>query len=294
MSIRICRNGGVRGVWAANETGTNRGMAHGRIWPHGMKKETFSIIIVPHDLKKTRTVRVPYSLLYIATALAAVGLVALVVFIATYGRLLVKAREAGQLERQVAELTARQKSISEVTRNISRIRELEFQIREMLGVEIPPAESTGAQPPAAAVSAMDRELEDQKEQILRALPTFWPVRGYITKGFHIAGSEDDPQYHPGIDIGVDRGTPVRAAAPGYVIEAGWDDTYGFYLSLDHGYGIKTLYGHNDRLVVIKGERVGRGQTIAYTGSTGKSTAPHLHFEVIRDGIQVDPLEYLLQ
>ena len=149
---------------------------------------------------------------------------------------------------------------------------------------------------AAAVDErdIDRELEDQKEYILRALPTFWPVRGYITRGFHIAGGEDDPQYHPGIDIGVDRGTPVRAAAPGDVIEGGWDDTYGFYVMVDHGYGIKTLYGHNDRLVVMKGERVGRGQTIAYAGSTGLSTAPHLHFAVIRDGIHVDPLEYLLQ
>lgn len=259
-----------------------------------MKKETFSIIIVPHDLKKTITVRVPYPLLYVSAALLAIGLVALVVFIATYGRILVKAREAGRLERQVAELTRRQEAISEITRNISKIRAMDVQIREMLGVEVPPADSAGAESAAVTESEEDRELQDQKEYILRALPTFWPVRGYITKGFHIAGGEDDTQFHPGIDIGVDRGTPVRAAAPGYVTEEGWDDTYGFYLLLDHGYGIKTLYGHNDRLVVMKGERVGRGQTIAYAGNTGRSTAPHLHFEVIRDGIHVDPLEYLLQ
>jgi murein DD-endopeptidase MepM/ murein hydrolase activator NlpD len=259
-----------------------------------MKKETFSIIIVPHDLKKTRTIRVPYPLLYVCMALLAIGFVALVVFVATYGRLLVKARETGNLERQVAELTRRQEAISEIARNISKIRALDFQIREMLGVEIPPADSAGAENEALTESELNRELEDQKEYILRALPTFWPVRGYITRGFHIGGGKDDPQYHPGIDVGVDRGTPVRAAAPGYVVEEGWDDTYGFYLLLDHGYGIKTLYGHNDRLVVMRGERVGRGQTIAYAGTTGRSTAPHLHFEVIRDGINVDPLEYLLQ
>jgi len=259
-----------------------------------MKKETFSIIIVPHDLKKTRTVRVPYPLLYVCVALLSLGFVALVVFVATYGRLLVRAREAGRLEQQVAELTRRQEAISEITRNMSRVRAMDLQIRGMLGVEIPPADSLEAGSAVPPESEIDREIEDQKEQILRALPTFWPVRGYITKGFHIAGGEDDPQYHPGIDIGVDRGTPVRAAAPGYVIEEGWDDTYGFYAMLDHGYGIKTLYGHNDRLVVMKGERVGRGQTIAYAGNTGQSTATHLHFAVIRDGIHVDPLEYLLQ
>jgi murein DD-endopeptidase MepM/ murein hydrolase activator NlpD len=130
--------------------------------------------------------------------------------------------------------------------------------------------------------------------VLQALPSFWPVRGYITRGFSVAGGEGDPHYHPGVDIAVDRGIPVRAAAAGYVVEAAWDDTYGFYVVIDHGYGIKTLYGHNDRLVVISGERVGRGQTIAYSGSTGRSTAPHLHFAVMRGGVYVDPLEYLLQ
>jgi murein DD-endopeptidase MepM/ murein hydrolase activator NlpD len=79
-----------------------------------------------------------------------------------------------------------------------------------------------------------------------------------------------------------------------VDEAGWDDTYGYYVRVDHGYGIKTLYGHNDRLVVMRGERVGRGQTIAYSGNTGRSSAPHLHFEVMKDNVFVDPLRYLPQ
>jgi murein DD-endopeptidase MepM/ murein hydrolase activator NlpD len=70
--------------------------------------------------------------------------------------------------------------------------------------------------------------------------------------------------------------------------------YGYYVKIDHGYGIKTLYGHNERLVVMKGERVGRGQTIAYSGNTGKSTAPHVHFEVTQNNVYVDPLKYLLQ
>jgi murein DD-endopeptidase MepM/ murein hydrolase activator NlpD len=64
--------------------------------------------------------------------------------------------------------------------------------------------------------------------------------------------------------------------------------------IEHGYGIKTLYAHNDRLAVMKGERIGRGQTIGYSGNTGKSTAPHVHFEVIQNNNYVDPLNYLLQ
>ncbi len=259
-----------------------------------MRKETFSIIIVPHDHKRTRTVRVPYLLMYVCIALLAVGFVVLIVFVATYGRLLVKAREAGRLERQVAELTRRQEAVSEITRNMAKMRAMDLQVRQMLGVDIPLADSVGMRGGVEQEGEIDRQLEDEKENILRALPTFWPARGFITKGFTVTGGEDDPQYHTGVDIGVDRGTPVRAAAPGHVVEGGWDDIYGFYVLVDHGYGIKTLYGHNDRLVVMKGDRVVRGQTIAYSGSTGKSTAPHLHFAVIRNGIHVDPLEYLLQ
>ncbi|MCK4236808.1 MAG: M23 family metallopeptidase, partial [Candidatus Krumholzibacteria bacterium] len=140
----------------------------------------------------------------------------------------------------------------------------------------------------------NREMWEEQARIIRAIPSFWPVRGYITKGYSIAGGEKDAAYHPGIDIGVERGTPVRASASGYVIEAVWDDVYGYCVRIDHGYGIKTLYGHNERLLIIKGERVGRGQTIAYSGNTGKSTAPHLHFEVTKNNIPVDPLKYLLK
>jgi murein DD-endopeptidase MepM/ murein hydrolase activator NlpD len=138
------------------------------------------------------------------------------------------------------------------------------------------------------------EVDSERAQMLRSIPSFWPVRGYITKSYNVAGGPSDEDYHPGIDLGVDRGTPVRAAASGYVDEAGWDDTYGYYIRIDHGYGIKTLYGHNDRLVVMRGERVGRGQTIAYSGNTGRSSAPHVHFEVTKDNVNVDPLKYLLQ
>jgi murein DD-endopeptidase MepM/ murein hydrolase activator NlpD len=79
-----------------------------------------------------------------------------------------------------------------------------------------------------------------------------------------------------------------------VTEAGWDDAYGYYVQIDHGYGIKTLYAHADMLVVSKGERVAQGQTIAYSGNTGRSTAPHLHFQVTQNNVPVDPLKYLLE
>jgi murein DD-endopeptidase MepM/ murein hydrolase activator NlpD len=214
--------------------------------------------------------------------------------VATYGRLLVKAREAVMLARQVEELTRRNEQVNELSRNLADLRSSNLRVRQMLGMDNASEDSLETGRTMQIENRDDREVESEKEHILRATPSFWPVRGYITRGYSIAGGQGSQGYHPGIDIGVERGTPVRAAASGYVIEAGWDDTYGYYLRIDHGYGIKTLYGHNSRLVVMEGERVGRGQTIAYSGNTGKSTAPHLHFEVTHNNVYVDPLSYLLE
>ncbi len=256
-----------------------------------MKRGTFSVIVVPHDLKKTRTYRVPYRLFYVLVTLLGITAVVLIVFVATYGRLLIKTRETVMLERQVDELSRRNERIGELTRNLARLHEMDGRIRGMLGMDTKDGDTVAS---AGVALSDDRGFDEEREQVLMATPTFWPVKGYITKGYSVKGGEGSRQYHRGIDIAVERGTPVKASANGEVSDAGWDDTYGYYVVLDHGYGIKTLYGHNERLVVMKGERVGRGQTIAFSGNTGRSTAPHLHFEVSRNNIAVDPLKYLLK
>ncbi|OQX84640.1 MAG: hypothetical protein B6D63_04070 [Candidatus Latescibacteria bacterium 4484_7] len=259
-----------------------------------MKKDTFSIIIVPHDLKKTRTYKVPYRLFYTLLILLGIGLVVIIIFVATYGRVLLQAREAAGLEKQVEELTKRTETMGELRRNLAHMTAMNIQIKRMLGMEIDTVSTSEA-------GMVDRNSRGEplsssmnKEQALRAIPTFWPVRGYITRGFNIAGGKNGPSYHPGIDIAVDEGTPVLASASGVVSETGWDDVYGYYVEIDHGYGLKSFYGHNQRVVVKKDERVVRGQTIAYSGNTGKSSAPHLHFEITRDNVPVNPLDYLLK
>jgi len=98
--------------------------------------------------------------------------------------------------------------------------------------------------------------------------------------------------HEGIDIAVGSGTAVVASAGGTVIVAGWMGGYGNLVVVDHGYGIATAYGHNTSLAVGVGQTVGQGQVIAYSGNTGNSTGPHVHFEVRVNGGAVDPLGYL--
>lgn len=113
----------------------------------------------------------------------------------------------------------------------------------------------------------------------------WPAAGTITQGFY--------GYHRAIDIGSYIGNPVRAADSGYVAVAGWSNVgYGNYIVLDHGNGTQTLYAHLSRFFVNAGDSVGQGTVIGHVGSTGISTGAHLHFEVIRGGVQQNPFNYL--
>ncbi|HEX6971416.1 MAG TPA: peptidoglycan DD-metalloendopeptidase family protein [Limnochordia bacterium] len=118
----------------------------------------------------------------------------------------------------------------------------------------------------------------------------WPVRGRITSRFGTRWG----RMHEGIDIGVNMGTPVKAAADGKVTYSGWGNGYGYLVILDHGNGIETRYGHNSRVIARPGARVRRGEVVAYSGNTGHSTGPHLHFEIRRYGRPVDPTQYLLR
>jgi murein DD-endopeptidase MepM/ murein hydrolase activator NlpD len=116
----------------------------------------------------------------------------------------------------------------------------------------------------------------------------WPVSGPVTSGFGMRWG----RMHEGIDIAVGQGTPVHAAGAGTVIYAGWMDGYGNLVVIDHGNGLSTAYGHNSSLACAVGQTVSAGQVVAYSGSTGHSTGPHVHFEVRVNGTAVDPLGYL--
>lgn len=116
----------------------------------------------------------------------------------------------------------------------------------------------------------------------------WPLRGRLTSRFGMRNGS----FHGGIDIANKAGTPIYAAAAGTVVSARWHGTYGYMVEILHDSGIKTLYAHASRLIVATGETVSQGSIIAYVGSTGRSTGPHLHFEVWIKGCRVNPLYHL--
>ncbi|MFY9781016.1 MAG: peptidoglycan DD-metalloendopeptidase family protein [Candidatus Baltobacteraceae bacterium] len=150
----------------------------------------------------------------------------------------------------------------------------------------------------AAIAQRQRELEAQRTAAggSPAAPAhgsgqfIWPVHGPITSpfGYRTNPFGGAPDFHPGLDIAAETGTPILAADSGRVIIAGWVSGYGNYIAIDHGRGISTGYGHCSRIDVSVGQDVQRGQVIGAVGSTGHSTGPHVHFEIRVNGRPVDP------
>lgn len=133
-----------------------------------------------------------------------------------------------------------------------------------------------------------------KHNIAKATPSIWPVSGRITSpfGYRIAPLSIASEFHTGLDIANEPGTPIRATADGVVRYSGWANGYGLSMVLDHGFSFSTLYGHLSELLVKEGAQVRRGQLIGRVGSTGTSTGPHLHYEVWLDGAPANPVKYL--
>jgi murein DD-endopeptidase MepM/ murein hydrolase activator NlpD len=141
--------------------------------------------------------------------------------------------------------------------------------------------------------ALERFL-GRATRVLAALPSRWPVRGQVNSGY---GGRTSPwsaksEFHSGLDIGARVGTPVKSPAPGTVVFAGVNAEYGQTLIIEHGNETKSLYGHLSRLNVAVNQKVQRGDVVALTGNTGRSSGPHLHYEIHVKGQSVNPTSYL--
>ena len=139
-----------------------------------------------------------------------------------------------------------------------------------------------------------RVLRDNRDAIA-SMPTIWPVDGFISSPFGVRSSSFSgrSEFHKGLDIRARVGTPITAPGRGVVSMAGGDGAYGLSVELQHSRAITTKYGHMQRIVVREGQQVKRGDVIGFVGSTGRSTGPHLHYEVKLNGVQVNPMRYIL-
>lgn len=136
---------------------------------------------------------------------------------------------------------------------------------------------------------------EEKSNYIRSIPLLWPVRGWVTSefGFRWTPMLDTYRFHQGIDIATRIGAPIIAPADGTVTFTGWEGTYGKTIFIDHGYGISTRYAHLSEIYVSPGQRVKRWEAIGTVGDSGITTGPHLHYEIIINGVPVNPRDYLI-
>lgn len=257
--------------------------------PRGGRKLT--VMIVPDGARESKTFELSYRALRALAALGTVVALALTVMAGSWWYLAARAARTSSLQQQVEVMTRDRARVEALVQRLEMIEDQYGRIRGLFGgpqsdalseVWLPPA--TGARRATAG--------EGERPEEGPTLPTFWPLteRGFVTQGLH-QGLEGE---HPGLDIAVATDSYIRASGGGTVVDVGEDAVYGRFVVIDHGEGYSTLYGHASMNLVSLGEAVRARQVIALSGSTGRSTGPHLHFEVLVDGEPVDPLTVIEQ
>lgn len=290
-----------------------------------MSRKFYTILILPHANARLRKIHVSRGFVLTLAGI----LVATLTAFALAPHLLFKMhghqRTITRLQESNEQLLAEKQRIEErlslLTENLSRFEESAGRLAEALGVEDLPAPAPAAggsdvaRPPHVSLQeAIEEDLDVLNERAnrlgesydtldeawlerwrqLASTPSVFPVRGFFSHGY---GWRKDPftgerEFHQGVDIVADRGTPVVATADGVVTRATRYMGYGKMVHISHGYGMATRYGHLNEILVRPGQRVSRGDVIGRVGSTGRSTGPHLHYEVFKAGRREDPRRYL--
>lgn len=256
-------------------------------------KRSITIMMHTDGALETRQYRVPLWAVRVARGGAIVVGALVLLFFAFAGPITRNAARAALLERDVERLRTENARVQELAAALDRAEARYVRLRRMLGAGVVPERprvSPGL-PQAVSVGARLASLPPRYE-IAASAPRHWPFDGtpYITR--RQRGRSATGEAHPGIDLAAAVGTPVRASGGGSVADTGEDPEYGLYVLLAHPDGYQTLYGHAARILVAKGDTVPAGQVIALSGNSGRSTAPHLHFEIRRNGTSIDPLTLL--
>jgi murein DD-endopeptidase MepM/ murein hydrolase activator NlpD len=281
-----------------------------------MKQEYF-VVVLAHSLRgRLRRIHIPHQAVYAILALALLGCFSVFGFVASYARMAWKVANYNALKQEADGLRARyqnlQKVVSQTNEQLASLQLYAKEVSVAYGIKQKlegPSDiaAEGKLVPTFAESVQDYDflrttsllsLPSRSSGRLRpvgAEPSMWPVQGVILGPF---GKRSDPfsgegAFHKGVDISVPSGTPVHATADGMVIQAeAVTGGYGRLVVVSHGGGIQTFYAHLSRIFVRAGQEVRRGDTVGAAGSTGRVTAPHLHYEVRVGGTPMNPRRYL--
>jgi murein DD-endopeptidase MepM/ murein hydrolase activator NlpD len=250
-----------------------------------------TLVVQRDGATRSRTLRFPLWALRLAGFIGAALLAAVALMAVLYFPVVRAAARVPGLERKVARLEAENAMVRQLSFALDSAEMRYEQLRGMIGADIvrDPLAATSNLPLAPALRARVGS-EPQPPGPGPTVPREWPLfePGYVTRGqvqLDAAG-RDEP--HPGLDIAIPVGTQVRASGGAAVNQIGEDPEYGLYVLLDHPEGYQTMYGHLSRTIVTGGQNVEAGEVIGLSGNSGRSTAPHLHFEIRQGGASLDP------
>jgi murein DD-endopeptidase MepM/ murein hydrolase activator NlpD len=268
-----------------------------------MSQRHVTIVVHTDGDLNSRQYRVPLRLVKVGKGAAIAFAIFVVGFVAFAGPIERSAARVPGLEREVARLRAENSRVQQLAAALNRAEANYQELRQILGAKAPPPATPGPRGAGSAAGNIPAEMRAvpvratspgvaSRYELGSSAPTHWPidVPGFVTRGQVRPG--DAAESHPGIDIAVPAGTPVRASGGGTVAATGYDPDYGLFVLLRHPSGYETMYGHASRLIVVEGDDVQAGQVIALSGNSGRSTAPHLHFEIRRDKKSLDPLTFV--
>jgi murein DD-endopeptidase MepM/ murein hydrolase activator NlpD len=278
-------------------------------------QQNYFILVLAHSLRgKLRRIRVPLTVVYAVMALALLGCFSIFGFVTSYARMAWKVANYNALRTEVEALRTRYQRLQKVTNQTNQ----QMASLEMFANEVSVAYGIKQKLEGPAGIAAEGRLAPTYPDSLAAYsylrsyhtvennfarrghtniqPNIWPVEGRLMGGY---GLRTDPfsgegAMHTGVDISAPTGTPVHTTADGIVTFAGWNSGYGQLVIVDHGNGIETYYAHLSHFSVMQGQEVRLGEQVGSVGSTGRVTAPHLHYEVRLGGAPVNPHPYLVR
>ncbi len=290
-----------------------------------MERKFYTLLICPGAHGKLHRVQLPFYVVHLVLAFSAFGLMTVVALANSYARMLLKVSNYNSLrtEREALKSQYRtlENAVSQTNAKLDALESLAAEVALTYGFG-PTRQPRFPQTVLALAAFSKSPLESSFRASVYAfslmkngglntivdplalgldlrtdrttVPSLWPVRGLVTAGF---GQRMDPfsgegAFHAGLDIAAPFGSRVESAADGIVFYAGPEQGYGNEILIDHGYGIKTKYGHLSQIQVMIGQAVKRGQVIGAVGMTGKTTGPHLHYEVLVHETPVNPTRYL--
>ena len=277
-------------------------------------KQPYFILVLAHSFHgRLRRIHIPYQFLYAVLVLALFGAVSLFGIASSYVRMSLKVANYNNLRQEVDTLRARYNNLEKETRQkglqLASLQLLASEVSSAYGIrraEDPVRASNRGRLMPTVAETLEQYNFLKSANIARfarrasplfqsnMLPSLWPVEGRLMSNF---GQRSDPfsgmgAFHAGVDISAPRGTLVKATADGIISTAQWAGEFGRLIVIDHSNGIQTYYAHLSRLEVVAGQWVRRGDVVGRSGATGRATSAHLHYEVRRQGIAVNPHTYL--